>query len=63
MPATYVDTTEYEFSHGKLPRGYGSWGFAPFNETMDDPNTWEWRTGTYTEAKRQLPRGEWKVLP
>lgn len=22
-----VDTTEYEFSHGKKPRGRGGWGF------------------------------------
>lgn len=63
MPAKHVDTTEYEFSHGHTPRGHGSWGFAPFNETQDDPNTWLWVSGTYTEAKRQLPTGEWKVLP
>jgi len=24
---TRIDTTEYEFSHGKLPRGTGSWAF------------------------------------
>ena len=22
-----VSTTQYEFSHGKKPRGFGTWGF------------------------------------
>lgn len=23
----YVNTSQFEFSHGARPRGYGSWGF------------------------------------
>jgi hypothetical protein len=54
-----IDTTGYEFSHGRKPRGYGFWGFA----RVGHPGEEFWTTGTYTEAKRALPAGDWQVLP
>jgi hypothetical protein len=40
-------TTEYQFSHGKQPRGYGSWAFFFGSET--EP---QWHTGTFSEGKK-----------
>jgi len=46
MKYVTVSTTEYEFAHGRKPRGYGLWvfyfagGFAHIQ-------------GTYAEAKKQ----------
>jgi len=65
-------TTEFEMSHGKTPRGYGSWGFAPYTfvyQMHEIP--WDeivWSTGTYTAAKRDVAQRhpdvrEWIVLP
>jgi hypothetical protein len=31
----FVDTTEYEFAHGKKPRGYGRWAFLMACNKMD----------------------------
>lgn len=67
-------TTEYEFSHGKKPRGTGSWAFVPANYAWPDgPNepmpsdgiAWVW--GTYSDAKREVAKRWpsvtfWKVL-
>jgi hypothetical protein len=61
--AKTFDTTEYEFSHGKRPRGYGSWGFQRLDGDPNVPADEYWRLGTYTEAKRNAPEGRWKVLP
>jgi hypothetical protein len=66
MTAKTFDTTEYEFSHGHKPRGYGSWAFARPGSPAERGETFdgiEWRNGTYTDAKQQLPAGEWVVLP
>lgn len=42
-----VDTTKYERSHGKKPRGRGLWWFGDWNEN------WTVQCeGTYTEAKK-----------
>lgn len=40
-------TTEFEMSHGRAPRGYGSWAF----EIEGRAETF-WHTGTYAEARR-----------
>ena len=42
-----IKTSEYEFAHGKKPRGYGGWAFFFGNET--EPF---WAHGTYSEAKK-----------
>jgi hypothetical protein len=42
-----VSTTEYEFSHGKNPRGTGQWAF--FFDGESEPF---WHTGSYAEAKK-----------
>ncbi len=35
MATVTVSTTEFEFAHGKKPRGYGRWGFYfGFNRTL-----------------------------
>ena len=38
-------TREYEFSHGKMPKGWGYWGFTFEGHEF-------WATGTYAEAKK-----------
>lgn len=43
-----VRTTEYEFSHGKKPRGYGHWAF--FFDNITDPGFIE---GWYADAKKK----------
>ena len=55
------DTTQYEWSHGKKPRGVGSWAFVPADyiwpkvETMPaDAIAWAW--GTYSEAKKEVSK-------
>ena len=61
--AKTFSTTEFEFSHGRKPRGFGSWGFAPKGQ-RDDMNAWVWvNNATFTEARKQVPAGEWIVLP
>ena len=42
-----ISTTNYEFSHGKKPRGYGKWAF--FFDGGDVPLFF---TGKFSEAKR-----------
>jgi len=63
MPVSF-DTTEYRFSHGREPRGRGSWAFESV-ETRE--KFWARGSQTLTEAKRELraagKRGTWKVLP
>ena len=47
------DTTEYRFSHGKEPRGRGSWAFAPYRDLpADHPLLFFTPSMTYAEAKR-----------
>lgn len=68
----YFDTEGFEFSHGKKPRGVGSYAFVPSDYiwpggTMpEDAIAWAW--GTYTDAKREVARKypkvtSWTVLP
>jgi len=47
-----VRTSEYQFSHGKLPRGQGSWAFWMGRDTSDI-NKALWFNGTYAEAVKQ----------
>jgi len=64
------DTTEYEWSHGRKPRGTGSWAFVPADsiwpgEMPADAIAWAW--GTYGDAKREVAKrhpeiDRWKVL-
>lgn len=46
-----VYTGAYKSSHGKEPRGYGSWAFG-YTRNPDISDV-EWYTGTYAEAKKQ----------
>ena len=68
-------TTDYEFSHGKKPRGTGTWAFVPGDFAWPNgPNApmpadgiaWAW--GSYSDAKREVAAkwpsvSVWKVLP
>jgi hypothetical protein len=40
-------TTQYQFSHGKQPRGYGYWGF--FFDGESEP---QFYTGKFSDAKK-----------
>lgn len=46
------DTFEFELSHGRSPRGRGSWAFAPFHLRKSLDATVFSPSMTYTEAKR-----------
>lgn len=46
--AIEFNTTEYQFAHGKMPRGEGRWAF--FFKRGDRPIFFH---GTFTEAKTQ----------
>ena len=57
LPRLEVDTFPFELSHGRSPRGRGSWAFCPFHKrnsgdylefTLFSPSM------TYGEAKRWL---------
>jgi hypothetical protein len=41
-----ISTTEYEFAHGKKPRGSGQWAF--FFDRNPEPM---WFTGSFAQAK------------
>lgn len=45
-----VNTRDFEFSHGRKPRGSGSWAF--FFKRDDDVSNAFWAQGSYTEAKK-----------
>lgn len=49
MPIT-VNTFDYEFSHGRSPRGRGHWAFF-FDRRARIEDAY-WVEGYYTEAKR-----------
>lgn len=53
-----IATETYQFSHGHRPRGEGFWVFQ-------DTATGEQVTieAMYSAAVRQLPAGDWKVMP
>lgn len=61
--ATFT-TTDYEFAHGRRPRGVASWAFIPADGVYGgdlagipaDGIAWAW--GTYGDAKREVA-GKW----
>jgi len=53
------ETREYEFSHGRRPRGDGCWAFklvAVFGQDGVDLNQVYYASGTLGEAKRKFER-------
>lgn len=49
-----TDTTEYEFSHGQKPRGYGQWAFFFGFTRQGSEHAWFAPQACYfTEAKKQ----------
>jgi hypothetical protein len=44
------NTDNYEFTHGRKPRGHGAWAFVPKHLWDNDLH---WETGIYSEAKRK----------
>lgn len=53
-----IDTLSFEASHGRKPRGEGGWIFenTATGSRVD-------AHGIYGQLVRQLPPGNWKVLP
>lgn len=53
-----VSTRAFEFSHGKKPKGYGSWAFKPARDRDDDRLVFVSAPGsmTYGEAKKTAQR-------
>lgn len=53
--AIRVETSTYEFSHGKQPRGIGYWGFEitwAKNPAWPNAKTSQvWKNASYSEAK------------
>ena len=61
-----VNTNQFEFSHGRKPRGRGNWGFE-FRRSPNEDHLTFWHMGTYSEAKRAAVReakacGAWTVV-
>lgn len=50
-----INTSEYEYAHGKKPRGQGSWAFCPRQNYMEPYylDHCVWFTGLYSEARKQ----------
>ena len=46
-----VHTTDFEFAHGRKPRGEGTWAF--FFDRRASVEQAFWATGSFTEAKKQ----------
>jgi hypothetical protein len=50
---TRIETDRYEFSHGKAPRGQGSWAFHPnFNVDATSPEILWVHQATWGQAKK-----------
>lgn len=53
---TAFETAHYELSHGRSPRGRGSWAFCPFHKrnASDAMDFTIWSPGgmTFTEARK-----------
>jgi hypothetical protein len=45
-------STQYEFAHGKKPRGFGAWAFF-FDRNADDVENAKFFTGSFGDAKKQ----------
>ena len=50
--AIEFSTSEFERSHGHLPRGMGNWAFAEDRNATDDKILWA--HGTLTAAKKEI---------
>lgn len=50
-----VNTSEFQFSHGREPKGRGCWAFSYNRDPDFASNSGEvmWFTGTYAEARKQ----------
>ncbi len=57
-PRKSIATAEFERQHGRKPRGRGGWVFQN-RATGEEFNA----DGTYAEAKKTCPAGEWTVCP
>ena len=56
MSGIYVSTREYELSHGKKPRGRGSWAFFFDGATRVEDAYWSSGGQTYTQALADAKR-------
>lgn len=45
-------TREFEFSHGKKPRGTGTWAFATVAAPAPGSPAIFWHNGSFAEAKK-----------
>lgn len=53
--ALTISTIEYEFAHGRKPRGVGHWAFSPYRSTemrFANPKNIYWFAGPYSTAKK-----------
>jgi hypothetical protein len=62
--AVEFSSNEYQFSHGKQPRGYGYWGF--FFDDEQDVEKCMFHPGKFAEAKQRamayaITKGHTKV--
>jgi hypothetical protein len=55
MSGIYVSPREYELSHGRKPRGRGSWAFFFDGVTRVEEAYWS-SVGTYTQALAEAKR-------
>lgn len=46
------NTTEFQFSHGRTPRGVGAWAFSFVRHPEMDEMVWV--NGSFSEAKRVM---------
>lgn len=56
-------TSEYEFSHGRKPKGFGSWAFEVDLLDGSKPLVWWWNQSTLTNAKKQMNAKLRETLP
>lgn len=49
-------TDQFEFAHGKTPRGYGGWAFSEERNPDVQSDAVIWVTGLYRDAKKQAAK-------
>ena len=54
---TQINTSKYQYNHGKAPRGYGYWAFLDKSGDVV-----MWHTGTYSEAKKAAEQSNHSYL-
>jgi hypothetical protein len=69
----WINTTEYEFAHGKKPRGFGRWALVPSDYDYGSGSQIPedgilWVHDKFGEARREAARlfpgvHQWTVLP